>query len=138
MDNSVFCQKAKWMVWCVETPDGFAMTGSRKIKQLDIEVQREFDTLLDGFYNQHRLYMPTTYTITGQFGGFTMVVAQTEFGAFTSLMAALREDERLEEEEKAAMAARIEETRQREAEEEDYSWADDYDEYWDHDDSDYY
>ncbi len=133
IDNSMFVQQPRWIVWCIETPDGFAMTGSRKINQLDIEVRREFDSLLDGFYNEQRLYLPTTYTVTGQFGGFTMVVAPTEFEAFTSLMAALREEERKEKEVQERIQARIEEQRQLN---EDYSFADDY-EYWDYNDDIY-
>lgn len=135
MTSSGFVTEPKWLVWCMEKEDGFIMMGSRKINQLDVQVSQEFDTLYDTLFMKP-IFLSRTYMLSGQFGGFIAVVAPTEFEAFTSLMSALREEERKEEEEKARLQAQREE-RQREADEiTDNDWGD-YDD-WDYYEDDIY
>lgn len=106
--------KAKWIIWCVENQDGFTMIGSRKVRDLDLEVKMDYDDY--GFFisQSASLNTPTKWTLTGSFTGFTMVVAKTELEALISLMNTFQQEEACEKAEFETYVKRLKEEKKRE------------------------
>ena len=109
--------KPKWIIWCTETDKGFTAMGSRKINQIDIEV--------DYTWNELDLFSilgnpipivspPQVYKLTGNLAGFTMVVAKTELEAFVTLMHTFQQEEACEIAEAKVIAERIKDEKKRE------------------------
>ena len=107
--NNYVSTKANWMLWCMENKEGFVMIGSRKINQLNLEANMEFDDLnpFNSFSISSCLPMQMSYELTGSLAGFTMVTGKTEFEAFITLMHTFQEEERKEKAEKEAYTARV-------------------------------
>lgn len=98
-----------WIIWCVETKDGFMAMGSRKINQLDFSAQREFDDVTSFGYSRAASSVPTisSYDLTSSLRGATMVVGKTELEALCSLITLFKEEETKEKQDKELFASKL-------------------------------
>lgn len=117
MQSNYMASKANWIIWCIDSEDGFTMLGSRKVNGLDLEVNYGSymeDLSIFRTPGASGGYLSYTYSLTGLLAGFTMVVAKTEFEAFITLMHTFQEEERLEKVEAERRAASLKEEKKRE------------------------
>lgn len=112
-----FGTKPKWIIWCTETANGFTIMGSRKVNQLDLEVDYAWhDMDLFSILSPAAsgcVPSPHIYKLTGNLAGFTMVVAKTEMEAFVTLMHTFQQEEACEKAESEKIAERIKDEKKR-------------------------
>lgn len=107
--------RPKWMIWCMETEDGFMMIGSRKVNQLDIEVKHDFldSTRFLGYGETSYAPITRDFDIAGSVRGFTTVTGKTELECLVSLLSTFQQEEQCEKAEAETVANRAKEEKKR-------------------------
>lgn len=93
---SNYINNPRWLMWCIESEEGFLAIGTRNINALNLEADYGYEgeyTMFSSPYASGGFYRNPDYDLSGKMRSFTMVSGKTEMEALFGLLRAFSDEE---------------------------------------------